>query len=291
MSASVIQSKDSVTGIEEIRPGVFRQTAKYRGKSVHFFMELLTQENSPNWGLYKRITSIICSEGGSLYLLAKRESENQYPPHSQIASHTGFSEEDHLGFQAKLRSAIDRTKGKIIDLIYHTCLGSDFMDTHEKNNTRFIVYASTDSEFKIPAYTGSIDTSLKNWIQSYSTLLICAGSNFEYNETEFQTRGIFRNPYDVITNEHPGLSMLLHGFSGVFAKKQFPSKQHLFISPIASMFNIIQKHFHSDEAFIREKDENRPLAEVKCSLKTIGDVARVLIKIEALVRVFNLYQT
>lgn len=305
MSSSSIEPKamGSSGMMEVIAPGVFGTSVVLNGKPIHLRMELLTRENEERWTLFKSLTSRLsgASRGALTCLVGEVCEDGGDITHLNWVQYTGFSEEEHEAFLQKIRNAKERTDGKIYDLITKADGGSGHMCTYSKDsndvnetsnlihkNGRYIIYASRNPEFTIPHVKSPPDHTLKNWIVSYKDILICAGTDFSYDETLFHTRGIFRNPYWVLKGKYSGLSMLLHGFSGMIANTYFPKKERLVVVPLGSMMCIFQKSLQSGEATYQVDSTTSPVDALALKVKPrSGQRGTVLIAVSALVRIFN----
>lgn len=305
MSSSSIEARPvgSFGEVDLVSPGIFGSTVVQNGKLIHLRMELLTVENEERWDLFKSLTGRLCGSSRGIFtcLVADVCEDDRLTPFSEVVQYTGFSEKEHEAFLKEILNAKERTDGKIYDLITKTETGSVHMCAYTKEvtktsealnstykNGRYIVYATRNSKFTIPPVKPTSDNTLKNWIESYKDILICAGTDFSYDETSFHTRGIFRNPYWVLKGKHSGLSMLLHGFTGMVAKAYFPTKERLTVFPVGSMTCIFQKFLSRDEAFYQggETTTMVDVLDIKVTPRS-GQRGPVFITVPALVRIFN----
>ncbi|QLH36747.1 MAG: hypothetical protein HWD61_11895 [Parachlamydiaceae bacterium] len=212
-----------------LQEGVFGATLNRENESPIFLrMELLTKDNFTSWKKFKEMNDWVanCHSRGVLSNLIRMAGESRYPNYETIKEVTGFTYQEYEAFTekaVKLKSQND----KIANIIAHNCVGSNHMVTSfEQGKLRYIVYASKNPTFSIQdAYKHIISNpcNLKNYITAYSDILITMGTDFSENDY-FHNRGISRNPYWVFEGKYAGLSILLHGFTGVVANTYFPEK-------------------------------------------------------------------
>jgi hypothetical protein len=119
------------------------------------------------------------------------------------------------------------------------------MCTYVDKKLTYIVYVTKNPDFSIQNAANK-KLNLKNFIESYSDILISVGTDFTA-EDSFHNRGISRNPYWVFEEKYSGLSMLLHGFTGAVAEMFFPEKKFMKVKPVGIMQCIIKKNLFPNE--------------------------------------------
>ena len=214
----VEHSSETPCSPQQMAPGVYKaESYSADGEKIDLFMELITPSNIEAWNAYRMSAASIA-----------RDLQSDCEPHSSKWKALG---EVPRGAYAK-----------------HFSLGD------------YVVYASKHGA----GYSLSTIDGAKDFEQNYNHILMSVDAAFEpkesetgfvMNERSFTNRGIFRNPVSIIENTHKGLAMLLHGFSAAVAQKFFPEKEHMEVSPIASMQYILYHSLprdafvHNDEAY------------------------------------------
>ncbi|MES2345823.1 MAG: hypothetical protein V4494_07800 [Chlamydiota bacterium] len=275
----------------QIQDGVFGATFEKNGESLFLRMELLSRENGKCWSRFKSMSEKIANPFGDGIFseLLISAGENNHPSYEEREEITGFTKEEYIAFTEKAIE-LKKTNEKIVKLISSNAVGSSYMHAyyHPLNKERYIVYISKNDKFSIQEahiHMGE-EINLKKYMESYGDILIAMGSDFS-EEDSFHNRGIFRNPYWVFEQKYAGLSMLLHGFSGVVAENYFLEKKIMKVSPVGSMQCIIQKNLFPGEGYIKNDDnEEIDLVNLKFSLNT-GQYPENRIKVSALTRIYN----
>lgn len=255
-------------------------------------MERLTKENAKCWAQYKRMSLQLANRslrdvlGLFVHWVCKIEKVPEYENWKEM---TGFSREEYNQFTEKAialkkKNAHDKT----LKIIKGNSVGMEVMHTYfTPDKERYIIYATKNPNFSI---LGKSDTlTLKNFIESYSDILISVGSDFT-DKSSFHNRGISRNPWWVFEEKYAGLSMLLHGFSGAVAEKHFSEKEIMKVVPVGSMQAIISKTLQKGDGFTyvykNDKHERVDLTDVVVSPED-GEGYADHIKVSALSRIFN----
>jgi hypothetical protein len=272
-----------------VREGLFGATVNVNNEPLFLRMELLTENNTKNWARFKTMSSWVANQNanGVLSGLVAFAGNDNYPKYADIKEDTEFTEDEYTKFTEKAISLKKRTNDKIVKLLAANSVGIDQIYTGISSGERnFIVYVSKNPNFSIQNQsTDMAGFSLKNFINSYSDILISVGSDFS-KEYSFASRGISRNPYWVFEEKYSGLSMLLHGFTGVVADKYFPKKTMMRVRPVGSMQAIIAKNLLPGEGYMERNGEKIDLTNIQVSA---GDPEGGLnyIKIPALTRIYH----
>jgi hypothetical protein len=255
-----------------IRDGVFGATIQKDKEPIHLRMEVLTEENTKDWGRYKQMAGWVANlnSRGALSGLVRLVGTPEQPDYESVKEVIGFTEEEYNAFTIKASDLKIRTQNKIVTVLEHNCVGSNHMMTDfEPGKPNYIVYASRNPDFSIQqASSGIADASitLKKFIEAYNDILISVGSDFSSDEGSFHNRGISRNPHWVFEEKYSGLSMILHGFTGAVAAEHFPEKTLMRVKPVGSMQSLITKSLLPGEGYIEKNGEKIDLTHLKVSL-------------------------
>lgn len=280
-----------------IQEGIYGATFNKNGESLFLRMELLTEANTKYWDYFRKMNYWIANQNsqGVLSELVSWAGKINYPKHETVKEVTGFTEEEYITFTEKAISLKKKTDNKIVNLLAANSVGNNHMCTNFRLDQQgYIVYISKNPNFSIQNtdITGK-ELNLKNFIESYNDILISVGSDFSkgsnfYISTEnsFHNRGISRNPYWVFEEKYSGLSMLLHGFSGVVADKYFPEKKFMRVKPVGSMQCIIKKSLFPGEGHIECKGIKIDITTLEVS-NTDGEGETNYITVSALKRIYQ----
>jgi hypothetical protein len=244
-----------------VEEGVYGATFKKNNEDLFLRMELITASNTQSWKQFKTMNCYIANQQqrGVLSGLVNLAGEVNYPKYEDVKNVTGFTYEEYSTFTEKAINLKKKTDNKIVSILEANSVGSSHMLTELKlDKLNYIVYISKNPNFSIQNVPLTDKTmNLKNFIESYSDILISIGSDFsdknsfnESTEDSFYSRGISRNPYWVFEEKYSGLSMLLHGFTGVIADKFFPKKKCLRVYPVGSMQWIIKNNLLPGEGYV-----------------------------------------
>ncbi len=238
---------------EIIEEGLYGATYEGKQGPLYLRMQLLTEKTSASWGQFKQMADFVANSRGrgilsTLLILA---GQPNYPEYEKCAKNTGFSKEEYAAFTKKAIE-LKNANSKIVNVIAANSTGSQFMSTFV-NGSNHIVYISKNPHFSICDSESIIAKgfTLKNFIDAYSDILICVGTDFSEKES-FHSRGISRNPQWVFEGKYAGLSMLLHGFTGAVAWKYFPEKKYMLVMPLGSMQCIITKSLLPGEGHLKD---------------------------------------
>lgn len=288
-----IETIDNLKNTEELSPyiireGVFGATFNNNKEPLFLRMELLTEKNTNSWHNFKEMTSWVANNNsrGVLSGLVSLAGKVNYPKYEDVKEVTGFTKEEYIAFTEKAINLKKKTQNKIVDLLAANSVGSNHMYTgFNPGKLNYIVYISKNRNFSIQVadMTGK-ELNLKNFIESYSDILISVGSDFS-EEDSFHNRGISRNPYWVFEEKYSGLSMLVHGFTGAVAK-YFPKKTFMSVKPVGSMQYIIKKNLLPGEGYLERENKKIDLTTIEVSA-TDSEGAMNYIKISALTRIYN----
>ena len=125
----------------------------------------------------------------------------------------------------------------------------------------YIAYITTNPDFNIitaspiPPFTspdtrGEEDITLKEYINFYSDIVICIGSNFSGKDS-YHNRGIFRNPYQVFKCKYNNLSIVLHGYIALVAHLYYP---HLLFMEVKPVPCLLKKYLHRGDCLLGDVD-------------------------------------
>jgi hypothetical protein len=293
---------------QQIREGVFCAEIEVRGEPLYAFLELLTQENAHYWQQFKIMNTWVAKSSangllsGLLTLCEKGKPPSYTDP--ALRKDIGFTDAEYEEFIEEANAAIQKTNGKIVEVIAANSTGSDHMLTgFFADRQGYIAYISKNKDFSIkncnfPILSESIrpqnpdrkgeERSLKNYIKLYGDILISVGSDFT-DPNYINNRGISRNVWWVFKNKYNGLSMLLKGAIGVVTARFFPKKKKMQVKPVGSMQVIIIKELLPGEGYANkgslENQEKVDLTDLKASPKG-GEGPVNHIKISALTRIY-----
>ncbi len=271
-----------------IREGVYGATFKRDNEDLFVRMERITEENAKAWGKYKEATKWMANDSrGVLSSLVTMSGKPSCPTWDKVQDVTGFTAEEYDEFTKKAIALKEKTDGKITTVLKSNSDGINHMITSfSPDEARYIVYVTKNRDFSILKAGQDIKLdalTLKNYITAYQDILISVGTDFSA-EDHFHNRGISRNPHWVFEEKYAGLSMLLHGFTGVVAHHFFPAKKMMLVMPIGSMRVILQKYLERGEGNHNGVDIKDLTVSVEDS-----DLSNNMhwIKVTALVRIFN----
>ncbi len=272
-----------------IREGVFGATVHVNEEPLFLRMELLTKKNTNHWNRFKRMSCWIANQNsrGVLSGLVSLAGKANYPKYDkEIIDVTGFTNDEYVLLTEKAIRLKNKTNNKIVDLLNANSVGINHMSTSAEG-LNYVVYISKNRDFSIldqgQDVTGEGFT-LKNFINSYSDILISVGSNFS-GKNSFHNRGVSRNPHWVFEEKYAGLSMLLHSLPCVVASRFFPEKEEVHIKPVGSMQSIIKKSLLPGEGYLESGGEKIDLTTIEV-LPTDPEGAMNYIKISALIRIY-----
>jgi len=248
-----------------IQDGVFGATFNKDEETLFLRMVLLTEQNEKCWTLFKRTNCWLANENsGPLSGLVTLAGKENYPKYEQVKEVTGFTEEEYTTFTEKAIKLKNKTNGKIVNILKANSVGSNHMCTwFEPGKLNYIVYVTKNPNFSIQNVDMK-EKNIKNFIESYSDILISVGSDFS-NEHNFHNRGISRNPHWVLEEKFSGLSMDLHGFTAAVADKFFPKMTHMLVKPVGSMQCIIKKHLLPGEGYIERNGAKVDITDLEVS--------------------------
>jgi len=274
-----------------VRPGVFGATFYQGNEPLFLRMELITERNEANWARYKEMSMWLANRntGGLLGRLVDLADTTECPSYAQMQEPTGFNEVEYNIFKEQAILQKLKTKGKIVTLLEGNSAGfGAFYDGYDKDNLRYVVYITKNSQHDIQNVKPGSRT-LKNYIESYEDILISMGSNFSYEELEFENRGIARNPYWVLKDKYAGFSMLLHGFTSMVAARFFPQKQSMVAHPLMSMLRIMTKNLLPNEGYVEEGGKRTDLTSLDLSKRTSNaqNYNKHVIAVSALQRIYR----
>lgn len=289
-----------VSEVSIIREGLYGSTIIKNGEKIYLRMELITALNTSDWDTYTIMTNKICDANGRgiISTLMINIIKNEIPDYEDIKDVLGFSELEYSQLVTNISQL--ENKDKILTILKNISTGSNHMYTgytgytesnpghtghteHKEKELNYITYATRNKDFSI---SNPSDCTLKQYIESYSDILISMGSDFNSQVKIFQSRGIFRNPYWVLEEKYNGLSMLLHGFTGLIAEKYFPFKTTLRIKPVGSMQQIIKDNLIRGEGIILYINGDMDILDLETS-KFDPEGPNNYIKVSALVRIYN----
>lgn len=269
---TVVESK-AMEGVistepEQIESGVFvAESHVPSGEKIYLRMELLTDENSPCWIQYKRASCCMGNSNGRgvLWGLAFTLVQGKFPEYNEnMKVFTGFTEEEYNQFIDFLLARKIQDNRKKVNAIKHTSDGANHMNCQVEKGNQYILYVSKTPDFSItqvPLKDVDSFVTLKEYIEWYSNILMCVGSDFS-EDGYFHTRGIFKNPYIFIEGGYSGLSKILHGFSGAVAQKFFPDKVIMEVKAISSMQYILSTTLKPGDGYFIEKGEQKDVIEL-----------------------------
>ena len=267
-----------------IREGVFGTSFVFDKEMLYFRMERITPNNQDSWKQYKRMSSkLTITSRGIITILIFQAGEEQ-PSFEEVKDVTGFDLKEYTTFMytaAKL-------KGKMERVIENTCTGAIFMDTsYCPSFKKYIAYITTNPNFdiiKTPLFPLE-DMTLKEYITFYKDILITVGCDFT-EDISYHNRGIFRNPYWVFEGKYNGLSILLHGFTGIVTNTYYSDKTHMEVTPVGSMQCLLQQYLLRDEGYTTKEDKNIDIKDIKVT-PTSPQQYTFLIKVKALIRIID----
>ncbi|MGN6670865.1 MAG: hypothetical protein ACTHJ4_04935, partial [Candidatus Nucleicultricaceae bacterium] len=90
---------------------------------------------------------------------------------------------------------------------------------------------------------------------AYSEPLIMIVSSYISADDAYQNRGIFRNPVSFLTDDYPGLGLLLHAVTSLARQQQNPNFHFMFVDPDDNtvMWQILMDNFDHTEAKFPEE--------------------------------------
>lgn len=297
LPAKVMEGKamESVLSTEpvQLEAGVFvAESYAKSGEKIYLRMELPTDENSRFWKQYRSASCRMGSPqyGGILYSLPFYLGMEKFPDYDDVKTYMGYSEEEYYQFKDFLLEK-GFPNSKKTNAIRQTSDGANHMTVNFLKGNQYILYISKTADFSItqvPLKDIESPLTLKEYIEWYSNILMCVGSDFS-EEGCFHTRGIFRNPYSVIEGGYTGLSMVLHGFSGAVALKFFPDKTIMKVQAISSMQYILSTILKPGDGYFIERGEQNDVIELlEETLKGTANAqhSENNIKVEALARIY-----
>lgn len=300
--------------VELIQEGIFGATIIKNGIPLYLRMELLNEENFMKWTQYKNITYALTSRFPKsilIDLVNKILQGTMSIDQSSIASSgcgtmsidqdiredgtlLGFTEDELTIFITKIINLKNPRTVRVLNTVYSGC---SHMHTNFGQKDQYIVYISKNPHFNIMNISDHPQCTFKQYIESYNDILVSMGSNFSKDNDSFENRGIFRNPHWVLEEKYSGLSMLLHGFTGLVATTFFPTKITMNVSALGGMQLIIQQNLLHGEGVVYigcnlEGNLINPLQkiDIKDLLVSRDDCQGPTnyINVEALVRIYNL---
>jgi len=264
------------------------------GETVYLKMELITEENQADWKEYIRRSSAITGIGtlgylannthqttgdGHTYYVFKDKDDRTFLPHA------GFNAEEFNDFINYLGQQGFVAESKKTEILNANAHGSRYIKIHLGN---YIIYATKTPDFDIkknPISQKEIKQdmhSAKDFIARYEGILMTVGSNFNYPNDSYYTRGISRNPYNVIENTYKGISMLLHGFTAAVAQKFFSEKKEMKVEPIGSMAYLLLTTLKPEDVTITGMSFDE--AKEKC--KSDEELPLHTIKVDSLAKIY-----
>ncbi len=269
-----------------IEKGIYGAAFKYKNEeTLYLRMELLTEETAKSWVCYKEMANYVANVRGRGVLsgLVKVAGTENYPAYEKVKEVTGFTEKEFAIFTEKAIQ-LKKRNPKIATVLASNSTGCQHMGTGA-NGSQYIVYVTRNPHSSIKTTN---TYTLKNFIDSYSDILISVGSNFSQQKS-FHNRGISRNPHWVFEEKYAGLSMLLHGFTGAVAAKFFPEKEIMFVRPVGSMQYIIKQNLLLGEGYIEdESNENKKIDITNLETQLNDDEGwGNYIKLSALKRIYD----
>jgi hypothetical protein len=267
---------------------IFEDSFVHKGETLYVRMELLTLYNENYWTQYKIHSGKIAnsSSRGILSTILFLAQKGKPFPYEEVKEVTGFTEVEYKDFIEKAA----QYDSKIIGLIEKNSAGSNFMSTSSGENN-YIVYITNNKTFN-STFVEKVneDINLKMYMEIYQHIVISVGSDFSKVDS-YHNRGIFRNPLHCLNDKYSGLSMMLHGFTGVIATKYFPSKVTMEVRPIGSMQVIIQKHLLLGEGYTELMEGNKKdILDVEFK-KDDPERGWNYINTDALVRIYTLHKS
>jgi hypothetical protein len=268
-----------------IRDGLFGTTFIRDGNILYFRLERITELNSEAWRKYTKATGRMCILSCSISLHKNRKGL----PFDESKKVIGFDEKEYNSFLEE----IDKLEDKTIRILDCTSAGSNFISTgFYSDMLTYIAYITTNPDFDIvtasplPPFTSpdtrsEEDITLKEYINFYSDIVICIGSNFSGKDS-YHNRGIFRNPYWVFKQKYNNLSIVLHGYIALVAHLYYPSLTSMEVRPIGSMACLLKKYLHRGDCLLGDVDikdiEVTPLS---------SEIGTLTINNKALVRIIS----
>lgn len=264
------------------------------GETVYLKMELITEENQIYWIEYIKRSQAMSGIGTLAYLANNTHQITDENGHisyifrdkfdKTFFPYAGFDVEEFNNFIHYLGQQGFMAANKKTEVLIDNANGSGFINTRLGN---YIIYATKTAEFDIKKNpidhekTKQNKDSAKAFIDRYADLLMTVGSNLNYSNSSYYTRGISRNPYNVIENTHKGIAMLLHGFTAAVAQKFF-RKEEMEVEPIGSMEYLILNALKPEDITIK----GMSFEEAKAKCKPSEEFPLNTIKVDALAKIY-----
>lgn len=234
-----------------IQPHRFQAKIQHRNGSVYLRMELITNENYLNWQIFQKATEHLVPQVEYIAICARRRD----PYSSEIKN--DFTPEEYALLQKKIADLPVSKQDKLLSTLWGISHGVVEFKPEIMEYPKYVVYATNDPYFNIPQ--GNENLNYKQYKDLYKPILIAFVSKHPFKKS-FENRGIFRPFHHVLENQYEGLSMVLHGFTGIVAKKFFPTLDTMTVKPIPSMQTIIKQNLKPGEGFfIRKREKFLPI--------------------------------
>lgn len=207
------------------------------GEIAYFgFEPIFDSKRSEGWADYVKKTSVLCSNRGffRIFFYTEDSSDSQLEMDKKFFDEFFSSNTTHKEEIWRLLTKIKKDKYEIMEKamngIDSGCIG--FCSSYGEGNyvgyiskkpiTGFASFPKSSSGWNdLEAYTNAYD-NIVMVISSYTNKI--DNSNFEH-------RGIFRNPLSMLRKDYQGVGVLLHAFSAYARSMAFPEVKVMFVSP------------------------------------------------------------
>ncbi len=246
--------------VQEVAPGIYAGQKKIGEEIVYFGVERVESDNELKWRQYAGCSDLIggSARGGLLKVLALSSKLGVWILFDKVKDVTGFNEQEYIEYMNKL-DAVIHSRPSVVDALEGVGEGvagfSLSFDGHH-----YVVYASKKPITGRFVFIENAEKCfpLKDFYESYGNLLKSVRLQDNPDTNRYSNRGIFRNPISFIEDgsKYPRISMKLHGFSAVFAKKFLKGKEYMTVRPVISMRKILLdiKGWQRGEVLINKKD-------------------------------------